>query len=145
MYKHILIPTDGSPLSEDAVHQGIALAKSLGAKTTVITVSSFFHTSLLDPGVIIGTPQGYQREREALAAKYLGIAELAAKAAGVPFRALHVIHDHPYAAIIEAAQKNQCDLIFMASHGRKGVSALILGSETTKVLTHSKIPVLVCR
>jgi nucleotide-binding universal stress UspA family protein len=145
MYKHILIPTDGSPLSEDAVRQGIALARSLGAKTTVITVSPFFHTSVLDPGVIIDTPHAYQREREALAAKYLGVAEWAAKAAGVPFRALHAVHDHPYAAIIEAAEKNRCDLIFMASHGRKGVSALILGSETTKVLTHSKIPVLVCR
>jgi nucleotide-binding universal stress UspA family protein len=71
--------------------------------------------------------------------------EATAKAAGVPFRALHVVHDHPYAAIIEAAEKNGCDLIVMASHGRKGVSALILGSETTKVLTHSKVPVLVCR
>ena len=76
-------------------------------------------------------------------AKYLGMAEATAKAAGVPFRALHVVHDHPYAAIIEAAEKNHCDLIVMASHGRKGVSALILGSETTKVLTHSKVPVLV--
>src|SRR5712692_6060949 len=145
MYKHILIPSDGSPLSEDDVRQGIALARSLGAKTTVITVSPFFHTFVLDPGMIIDTPQEYQRECEAFAAKILGIAEAVAKAAGVPFRGLHVIHDHPYAAIIEAAQKNQCDLIFMASHGRKGVSALILGSETTKVLTHSKIPVLVCR
>jgi nucleotide-binding universal stress UspA family protein len=123
----------------------MALAKSLGAKTTAITVSPFFCTSVLDPGVIIDTPQGYQREREALAAKYLGAAELTAKAAGVPFRALHAVHDHPYAAIIEAAEKNHCDLIVMASHGRKGASALVLGSETSKVLTHSKIPVLVCR
>jgi nucleotide-binding universal stress UspA family protein len=145
MYKHILIPTDGSLLSEDAVRQGIALAKSLGAKITAITVSPSFHTFSLDPGMITDTPQEYQRECEALAAKTLGVAEAAAKAASVPFRAVHVVHDHPYAAIIEAAQKNQCDLIFMASHGRKGVSALILGSETTKVLTHTKIPVLVCR
>jgi nucleotide-binding universal stress UspA family protein len=145
MYKHILIPTDGSPLSEDAVRQGIALARSLGAKTTVITVSPFFHTFAFDPGMITDTPQEYQQECEARAAKILGVAEAAAKSAGVLFGALHAIHDHPYAAIIEAAQKNHCDLIFMASHGRKGVSALILGSETTKVLTHSKIPVLVCR
>jgi nucleotide-binding universal stress UspA family protein len=145
MYKHILIPTDGSLLSEDAVRQGIALARSLGAKITVITVSPTFHTFAFDPGMVTDTPQEYQRECEALAAKTLGAAEEAANAASVPSRALHVVHDHPYAAIIEAAQKNQCDLIFMASHGRKGVSALILGSETTKVLTHSKIPVLVCR
>ncbi len=68
-----------------------------------------------------------------------------ASESNVAFRALHVVHDHPYAAIIEAAKTNHCDLICMASHGRKGLSALILGSETTKVLTHSKIPVLVCR
>jgi nucleotide-binding universal stress UspA family protein len=145
MYKHILIPTDGSALSEAAVRQGIALARSLGAKTTVITVTPFFHTFAFDPGMITDTPEEYQRECEAFAAKTLGVAEAAVKATGVPFRGLHAVHDNPYAAIIEAAQNNQCDLIFMASHGRKGVSALILGSETTKVLTHSKIPVLVCR
>ncbi len=145
MCKHILIPTDGSPLSGDAVRQGIALARSLGAEITVITVSPLFHTFVLDPGMIIDTPQEYQRECDALAAKTLGVAEAEARAAGVPFRALHVIHEHPYAAIIEAAEKNHCDLIFMASHGRKGAFSLLLGSETTKVLTHSKIPVLVCR
>jgi nucleotide-binding universal stress UspA family protein len=119
------------------VRQGIALARSLGARITVITVSPSFHTFAFDPGMITDTPQEYQRKCEALAAKTLGVAEAAAKAASVPFRALHVVHDHPYAAIIEAAQKGQCDLIFMASHGRKGVSALVLGSETTKVLTHT--------
>jgi nucleotide-binding universal stress UspA family protein len=145
MYKHILFPTDGSPLSEEAMRQGVALARSLGAKLTAVTVTPFFHTFAFDPGMITDTPDEYQRECEAFAAKTLGVAEAAAKAAGVPFRGLHIIHDQPYAAIIDAAQMNQCDLIFMASHGRKGVSALVLGSETTKVLTHSKIPVLVCR
>jgi len=145
MYKHILIPTDGSPLSEDAVRQGIALAKSLSAGTTVITVSPRFHTFAADPGMVIDTPKEYERECEALAAKILGVAEAVARSSSVPFRALHVFHDHPYAAIIDAAQTNHCDLICMASHGRRGLSALILGSETTKVLTHSKIPVLVCR
>jgi len=145
MYKHILIPTDGSPPSGDAVRQGIALARSLGAEITVITVSPSFHTFVLDPGMIIDSPQEYQRVCDALAAKTLGVAEAEARAARVSFRALHVIHDHPYAAIIEAAERNHCDLIVMASHGRKGVYALVLGSETVKVLTHSKIPVLVCR
>lgn len=145
MYKHILIPTDGSLLSGDAVRQGIALARFVGAEITVITVSPFFHTFVLDPGMIIDTPQAYQRECDAFAVKTLGVAETEARAAGVPFRALHVMNDHPYAAIIEAAEKNHCDLIVMASHGRKGVYALVLGSETSKVLTHSKIPVLVCR
>ena len=145
MYKHILIPTDGSPLSEEAVRQGMALAKSLGAKTTVITVSPRFHTLAVEPGMLSATPKEYERECEAVAAKVLGTAEGVASESNVAFRALHVVHDHPYAAIIEAAQTNHCDLICMASHGRKGLSALILGSETTKVLTHSKIPVLVCR
>lgn len=145
MYKHILIPSDGSPLSEEAVRQGVALAKFLGAKTTVITVSLRFHTFAVNPRMIIDTPQEYERECDALAAKVLGTAEGVASDSGVAFRALHVFHDHPYAAIIEAAQMNHCDLICMASHGRKGLSGLILGSETTKVLTHSKIPVLVCR
>ena len=145
MYKHILIPTDGSPLSEDAVRQGIELAKSLSAKTTVITVSPRFHTFAVDPGMITNTPQEFERESEAIATKILGTAEAMARASSVPFRALHVFHDHPHSAIIEAAHTNHCDLICMASHGRKGLSALILGSETTKVLTHSRIPVLVCR
>ena len=145
MYKHILIPTDGSPLSDEAVRQGVALAKSLGAKTTVITVSPRFHTFAVEPGMVTDTPQESERECEATAAKVLGIAEGVASESEVVFLGLHVFHDHPYAAIIEAAQTNQCDLICMASHGRKGLSGLILGSETTKVLTHSKIPVLVCR
>ena len=145
MYKHILIPTDGSPLSKEAVRQGMALAKSLGAKTTVITVSPRFHTMAVEPAMVVDTPEEYERECEAVAAKVLGSAEGVASESGVAFRGLHVVHDHPYAAIIEAAQTNQCDLICMASHGRKGLSGLILGSETTKVLTHSKIPVLVCR
>jgi len=145
MYKHILIPTDGSPLSEEAVRQGMALAKSLGAKTTVITVSPKFHTLAVEPGMVIATPKEYERECEAVAAKVLGTAEGVASESKVGFRALYVVHDHPYAAIIEGVHTNHCDLICMASHGRKGLSALILGSETTKVLTHSKIPVLVCR
>jgi nucleotide-binding universal stress UspA family protein len=140
-----LIPTDGSPLSEEAVRQGVELAKSLGAKITAITVSPKFHTLAVEPGMVIATPKDYERECEAVAAKVLGTAEGVASESNVAFRAVHVVHDHPYAAIIEAAQTNHCDLICMASHGRKGLSALILGSETTKVLTHSKIPVLVCR
>jgi nucleotide-binding universal stress UspA family protein len=145
MYQHILLPTDGSPLSEGAMRQGIALAKSLGARTTAITVSPTFHAFTLTPTILSETPQEYEKYCEALAAKYLGAAAAVAEEAQVPYQQLHVIHDHPYEAIIEAAKKNHCDLIFMASHGRKGISALILGSETTKVLTHSKIPVLVCR
>ena len=145
MYKHILIPSDGSELSEKAVKQGLALAKSIGAKVTAITVSETFHTFSVDPVMVSDTPEQYQRDCEARAEKYLSVAKNAAKAAGVPYDGMHVMHDHPYEAIIKAAKDKGCDLIFMASHGRKGMSALVLGSETVKVLTHSRIPTLVCR
>jgi nucleotide-binding universal stress UspA family protein len=145
MYKHILIPTDGSQLSETAVKQGVALAKSLSAKVTGITVSLAFHTFALDPLMVSDPPEQYEKDCEARAAKYLGTIEEIAKAGGVPCDVVHVIADHPYQAIIDAAGTRGCDLIVMASHGRKGVAALVLGSETVKVLTHSKIPVLVCR
>lgn len=145
MYKHILIPTDGSALSEVAVRQGVALAKSLGASTTAITVTPTFRTLTVEPMMLTDTAEQYEKDSKALAARYLGSVMTTATSAGVPYTGVHVIHDSPYEAIIEAAKKNQCDLIVMASHGRKGVAALVLGSETTKVLTHSKIPVLVCR
>lgn len=145
MYKHILIPTDGSPLSEAAVKQGIALAKSVSAKVTGITVSAPFHTFALDPMMVSDTAEQYKGHCETRARKFLGSLASAAKAAGVPCQVAHVMADHAYEAIIDTAKSQGCDLIFMASHGRKGVSALVLGSEAVKVLTHSKIPVLVCR
>ena len=145
MYKHILIPTDGSQLSEKALKQGLALAKSIGAKVTAITVSETFHTFSLDPVMVTDTPAQYEKDCEARAQRYLGVAHDAAEAAGVPCEVMHVMHDHPHAAIINAAKEKGCDLIFMASHGRKGVSAVVLGSETVKLLTHSNIPTLVCR
>lgn len=145
MYKHVLIPTDGSELSGQAIREGVAFAKSIGAEVTGITVSPTFHTFSMDPLVVTDTPAQYQKDCEARAEGYLGVIRDAAKAAGVRYNGLHVMNDHPYEAIINAANENGCDLIFMASHGRRGMSALVLGSETTKVLTHSKIPTLVCR
>ena len=145
MYKHILIPTDGSDLSWMAVRQGIALAKALNARVTALTVSPSFQTFTVDPVMVANTPEQYRKECEAAAARYLGVATESAKAVGVPCEGVHVVGDHPYQAIIETAQAKDCDLIVMASHGRRGVGALLLGSETTKVLTHSKIPVLVWR
>jgi nucleotide-binding universal stress UspA family protein len=145
MYKHILIPTDGSALSEQAVRQGIGLAKALGAEVTGISVSPSFHTFAVEPVMLTDTPAQYRRDCEARSEKYLGVIRDTAEAAGVRYHGMHVINDHPYDAIIQAANEQGCDLIFMASHGRKGVSALVVGSETTKVLTHSKIPTLVCR
>jgi nucleotide-binding universal stress UspA family protein len=145
MYKHILIPTDGSALSEAAIKQGVALAKALNAKVSAITVSPTFHAISLDPMMVTETPAKYEKDRAEVAGRYLGVVQAAAQAAGVSYDGMHTIDDHPYLAIINTAKARGCDLIFMASHGRKGVSALVLGSETTKVLTHSKIPVLVCR
>jgi len=145
MYKHILIPTDGSDLSWMSMRQGIAFAKSLNARVTALTVSPTFRAVTVDPVMVADTPEQYRKDCEAAAARYLGAATGAAEEMGVTCESVHVVNDYPYQAIIETAQSKGCDLIFMASHGRRGVAALLLGSETTKVLTHSKIPVLVYR
>ena len=145
MHRHILIPTDGSELSKNAIDYGVALAKSVNAKITVLTVSTPFHTFSVEPGMITDTPEQHAKRMAALAAKYLKVATEAALAAGVSCETMHVEHDQPYLAIIETAARKSCDLIVMASHGRRGISAMVLGSETTKVLTHSTIPVLVFR
>ena len=145
MYRHILIPTDGSALSEMAIRQGVVLAKAIGAKVTALTVAPPFHVFDVDPVMVTSTPAQYAKESAARAEKYLAVARVEAGIADVPCETVPVTQDHVYEAIIDTASKRGCDLIFMASHGRKGMSALVLGSETYKVLTHSKIPVLVCR
>ena len=145
MYKKILLPTDGSPLSAAAIAQGVALAKAMGAKVVGMTVSAPFHTFALDPMMVSDTKETFKKDCEERAAKYLGAIKTVASAAGVPCEVTHVHAEHPYEGIIDTAKRAGCDLIFMASHGRKGAAALILGSETVKVLTHSKIPVLGCR
>jgi nucleotide-binding universal stress UspA family protein len=145
MYRHILIPTDGTELSQKAIRHGVALAKELKARVTAVTVSVPFHILALDPAMVTDTAEGYaQRMMEAIE-KYLGVAKDAAAAAAVTCDAIHVEHEHPYRAIIDTAKSRGCDLIVMASHGRRGVAAIVLGSETVKVLTHSTIPVLVYR
>ena len=145
MYANVLIPTDGSQLSGKAVEHGIALAKRIGAKITVLTVSTPFHTFTTDTQMIEDTPAQYKARMQDRTEKILGAAGRAAQAAGVPCETVHVEHEHPYQAIIDTAGAKGCDLIVMASHGRRGLSAIVLGSETVKVLTHSKIPVLVHR
>jgi len=145
MYRHILIPTDGSELSNRAVQHGVDLAKSLGAQVTAMTVSTPFHIFAIEPAAVTDTPESYARRMAETAAKYLSAVKDAAAAAPVTCDTVHVEHEHPYQAIIETAKKQGCDAIVMASHGRRGVSAIVLGSETVKVLTHSTIPVLVYR
>jgi nucleotide-binding universal stress UspA family protein len=145
MYKHILIPTDGSQLSQKAIDHGAKLAKALNAKITMLTVSEPFHIFALDPTMITVTPAEYKRRIADVTAKYLKAAKDTAAAAGVTCDGVHVEHEHPYRAIIDTASKMGCDAIVMASHGRRGVSAMVLGSETVKVLTHSSTPVVVVR
>lgn len=145
MHRHILIPTDGSELSQNAIDYGMALAKAVKAKVTVLTVSVPFQTFVVETGLIAETPEDYGKRTAALVANYLNVAKESASAAGVICETMHIEHDQPYRAIIETAAQKSCDLIVMASHGRRGISAVVLGSETVKVLTHSTIPVLVVR
>jgi nucleotide-binding universal stress UspA family protein len=145
MYKNILIPTDGSALAAKAVQHGIALAKRIGAKATALTVLPPFHVLTTDTQMLEDTPAEYKARMQEHAKKTLGAVAQIAQAAGVACETVHVEHEHPYRAIIDTAESKGCDLIVMASHGRHGISAIILGSETVKVLTHSTIPVLVHR
>ena len=147
MYKHILIPTDGSALSRKAIAHGVKFAKSVGAKVT-----GLFAAPPATPVVYKGfvpvdymTPRAHAEMIEKTAAKYLAVIEQAAKHAGVRCQCIHVTNDFPADAILAVAKQQKCDLIFMASHGRRGLAGVLLGSETQKVLTHSKIPVLVSR
>lgn len=141
MYKHILIPTDGSELSEAAMDRGIALAKALGAKVTAVTVTAPFHVSAFDPDFVTAYKEYIATQSE----KYLRTVKDAATASGVTCDLVQIEHEQPYQAIIDTAAKRECDAIVMASHGRRGVAAIVLGSETVKVLTHSAIPVVAVR
>ena len=145
MYKCILIPTDGTEFCQRAIRHGVSLAKSEHAKVVGVTVTFPLHTGT--PRVLI--PDHLKGVIHAAAVKAadekLAAIEQAAKAAGVAVETVRKSHDHPWEGIIQAAKEKDCDLIVMASHGRRGVSGMILGSETQKVLTHSTIPVLVVR
>lgn len=145
MFKHILIPTDGSDLSRKAVLYGVQLAKSSGAKVTALTVTDPYRAATMDAVLIPVGEEEYEEQSKRLADRALEQVKMAGEAAGVPCETLREVHDQPYRAIVDAAHALGCDLIVMASHGRRGISALLLGSETVKVLTHSTIPVLVYR
>lgn len=148
MFKHILLPTDGSKLSNRAVDRGIALAKDLGARVTLLHVVPELRM-IADESFVM--PMGvelqrrYDKEAKARAQKMLEALGSKAEAENLEHDELVITGELPYEAIIAAAKKQKCDLIMMASHGRRGISGLLLGSETAKVLTHSKVPVLVVR
>jgi nucleotide-binding universal stress UspA family protein len=147
MFKNILVPTDGSRLSIKTAKQAVKLAKVLGARITGFYAAPDYGSTYYGDGYILRAPSA-AAQAEAVqnqARKYLSTIQVEAGVERVPCEVFHVVSDSPYEAIIDAAKKKKCDLIFMASHGRRGLSGLVLGSETQKVLVHSKIPVLVCR
>jgi nucleotide-binding universal stress UspA family protein len=145
MFKHILLPTDGSKLSEKSVKQGIRMAKQLGAAVTAVHVIPKAHVYDYQMQLLTASEESLRADDERRAEQCLRFVKKAAAGADVQCETLHLISDQPYKAIVNAAKRKDCDLILMASHGRRGIEGFLLGSETQKVLTHSTIPVLVYR
>src|SRR4051794_28175520 len=152
MFKNILLPTDGSELSEKAIGKCMEFAKSTGAKVigfhaehrySVLAYGAYAESGDIDTAP--PTKEDLARTEESLATKSLAAVEAAAREAGVECECFCLAPRHPFEAIVKAAEDKGCDLIFMASHGRRGLASLLLGSETIKVLTHTRIPVLIYR
>jgi nucleotide-binding universal stress UspA family protein len=148
MYKHILVATDGTKLSAKAIRTAAALAGALGARITGTYVIAPYSPPAYGEGVVYSpalSPKRYKELTEREARKALAAVASAARGAGASYGEAMITSRTPWEGILQAAKAKRCDLIVMSSHGRRGLSALLLGSETAKVLTHSKIPVLVCR
>jgi len=145
MFKHLLLAVDGSPLAESAFRKAIALAHEMNARATVVRVCPNYHVLTYQVEMLTDTRAQYVKAAWEEATRYLNGLAREASAAGVDCQTAYSVNDHPYEAIIKTAEDKDCDLIVMASHGRRGVQGLLIGSETLKVLTHSKIPVLVYR
>ncbi|MCI1192153.1 universal stress protein [Calidifontimicrobium sp. SYSU G02091] len=144
MYKHILVPTDGSEISAKAAEHAIALAKLTGAALSVMSVKEPFPYSAISEMQPTPPQEFYDAQERIASARVKEVADKAA-AAGVKCTSTTIEALHPWEAICEHAKAQNCDLIVMASHGRRGVAALLLGSETQKVLTHTTTPVLVVK
>lgn len=147
MFRHLLLPTDGSALSSRAARIGVAFARKTGARVTALHVIPTF-TLMVDDGIALLSPalkKKFEDEGRAHGRKVLDTIASRARAAGVRCATLCVASDLPYQKIVAVARKKKCDIIFMASHGRRGLSKLLLGSQTAKVLLYSKVPVLVVR
>ena len=147
MYQRILVPTDGSPLSRKAMRSAVALAAALGAELVALNVVPRYPLSLVE-GALEVIPRDAKRIEKEWEAHGQALADdvgRAAEKAGVKARAITVRSNLVAEAILAAARKNKCDLVVMASHGRKGIKRLLLGSETLHVLTHGEVPVLVLR
>jgi nucleotide-binding universal stress UspA family protein len=148
VFRHILVPTDGTGLSLGAARAAMALARKHGAKVTAIHVIPPWTPPMAPEGVYYPdsySPREYRKATEAEAKRALAKVEALAKRSRVRCDAVFVTDDAPWEAIIGAVRRRKCDLVVMASHGRRGIAGLLLGSETTKVLTHSRVPVLVYR
>ena len=148
MYKHILVSTDGSKLSGKAIRTAFRLAAAIGAKVTGLFVVAHYVPPVYSEGMIYAPTMSrskYLASCKRVGRKALAAVEIESQAARVPYGSAILAADTPWEGIVRAAKAKKCDLIVMASHGRRGLAGLLLGSETTKVLTHSKIPVLVCR
>jgi nucleotide-binding universal stress UspA family protein len=146
MYKHILVPVDGSKLSLKAVKTAAALAKLMAARVTLFYAAPDYGGVYYSESPLLAAHYTAKSFHAAVATHAQDVVlDKAAKLAGMEVATRHVISDFPYDAIVRAAAKDKCDLIVMASHGRRGVQGFLLGSETQKVLTHSKVPVLVVR
>ena len=143
MYTNILIATDGSDRAGNAARHEVSLAKSTGTKITALNVSQPYHW--FAPNMVPDAQAAYAQEQNQAATVALSVIADLAKSVGVAVETMHVEGEHPSGVIIDTAKAKNCDLIVMGSHGRRGISAVILDSETAKVLTHSTIPVLVCR
>jgi len=146
VFKHILVPTDGSERSEQAVQLAVDLAKLHGARITGIHVVPDFHLMIAYEGAFDpATEEKIEREALAKAEDYLGYIRKTAQDASIPCDTVRATSDHPYDEIVKAAEQRGCDLIVMTSHGRRSIMSMLLGSETRKVLSHATIPVLVVR
>ncbi len=147
MYKNILVPTDGSALSRSAISAAVKLAKSIGAKVTAVyaapPATPLVYKKLLPVGY--GTSTEHAAAIRKSAEHYLGVVEKAAKAAKVPYKLISTTSDFPADVILATAKKEKCDLIFIASHGERGLTRALLGSQTQKVISGSKVPVFVHR
>jgi nucleotide-binding universal stress UspA family protein len=145
MCKHILIATDGSEIGNKGISHGIELSKTLGAKLSAVTVSEPYEHAVVVGTMVVILPADHKKQCEESAGKILSVVTSAAEAAGIECDVIHQDNRLPYVGIIEAAEKVGADLIVVGSPGRRGIEGLLIGSQTTKLLTHSKIPALVVR
>lgn len=149
MYTHILISTDGSKLAQEGVDHGLSLAKALGSKVTIVTVTEVMPIpSVATAAGWVATPvdfESYDVSQKEFAGQVLSAAKTSAEKLGIDVDTVHVPDALPATAIVDSAQKYGCNLIVMASHGRRGIKRLLLGSQTSEVLSTATIPVLVVR